>query len=254
MKLDIKNNVQIAKMRAAGKLAAQVLDMLTPHVQAGVSTEKLNQLAHDFIIKNGATPAPLNYHGFPKSICTSLNSVVCHGIPSETDILKDGDIINIDTTVILDGFHGDTSRMYTVGNVTPEAQALCDITHFALMESIKTVKSGSWLSEIAKTIQTIADEKGYGVVQDYVGHGLGEKFHEMPQVPHHYPSGLPDIRLRKGMTFTIEPMINIGGWECDPAEADGWTVHTADRSLSAQWEHTLLVTADGVEILTESCL
>ena len=177
---------------------------------------------------------------------------MCHGIPSETDILKDGDIINIDVTVILDGYHGDTSRMFTVGNVSPAAQALCDITHFALMESIKAVKSGAWLSDIPKIIQNIANEKGYGVVQDYVGHGLGQNFHEMPQVPHHFPNDLPDIRLRKGMTFTIEPMINLGTWKCDPAEADGWTVHTADRSLSAQWEHTLAVTSDGVEILTKS--
>ncbi|MDD9911867.1 MAG: type I methionyl aminopeptidase [Alphaproteobacteria bacterium] len=252
MKPKPKNSVELTKMRAAGQLAAQVLDFITPHVEVGTNTLKLNDLCHDFILKHNATPAPLNYKGFPKSICTSINDVVCHGIPSEKDILKDGDIVNIDVTVILDGYHGDTSRMYLVGNVSDEARKLVDDTYEAMMIGINTIKSGSYLSEVGKAIQEYSDKRCYGVVRDFCGHGLGKVFHESPPVLHYYPQiGCEDFRLRKGTTFTVEPMINLGTWEAETME-DGWTARTKDRKLSAQFEHTLAVTEDGVETFTES--
>ncbi|MFZ2620036.1 MAG: type I methionyl aminopeptidase [Alphaproteobacteria bacterium] len=248
-----KNAVQIEKMRAAGKLAAEVLDYITPFTTAGVNTLKLNDLCHEFIRDHGAIPAPLNYKGFPKSICTSINDVVCHGIPNPHDVLQDGDILNIDVTVILDGWYGDTSRMYLIGNVNPQATKLVDDTYEAMMRGIATIKSGGWVSDIGRAIQDFCTPRGYGIVRDYCGHGLGNVFHEAPMVLHYFPqTGTPDVRLRKGMTFTVEPMINLGTWECAPAEADGWTVRTADRKLSAQFEHTLVVTDDGCEILTAS--
>ena len=251
-KVKPKNSVEIEKMRAAGLLAAQTLDFITPHVKPGVSTEALDQLCHDFIVKHGAIPAPLNYRGFPKSICTSINDVICHGIPSPEVILQDGDIINIDVTVIVDGFHGDTSRMYFVGDVSAERQKLVATTYEAMMIGIQTVKSGSWLSDIGKAIQQFAESRGYSVVRDYCGHGIGRVFHDHPMVLH-YDAQEPslDMRLRKGMTFTVEPMINIGTYEGVTLE-DDWTVITADGKDSAQFEHTVLVTDTGFELLTAS--
>lgn len=251
-KIRAKNNVEIQKMRAAGKLAAEVLDHLTPQIRVGMTTEEINQICHDFIIANNATPAPLNYRGFPKSVCTSLNEVVCHGIPSEQDVLKDGDIINVDVTVIVDGFHGDHSRMYLVGNVTDEKRQLVEDTYEAMMLGIKTVKSGSFLSDIGKAIQTFAEGKGYSVVREYCGHGIGRIFHEEPMVLHYDPQDPNyDMRLKKGMTFTIEPMINLGVAGNHVLE-DDWTVITDDGKASAQFEHTIVVTETGCEILTQS--
>jgi methionyl aminopeptidase len=248
----LKNNVELKKMRAAGRLAAETLDFITPHVQPGTDTLTLNTLCHNYILEHGATPAPLGYRGYTKSICTSLNDVVCHGIPSQSDVLKDGDILNIDVTVILDGWHGDTSRMFLVGDVAPEARALIDTTYEAMMAGIHALGSGVYVSEAGRAIQTLADAKGYGVVKDYCGHGLGRLFHEPPMVVHYFPQpNVPDLRLRKGMTFTVEPMINTGSWECVALD-DGWTVKTRDGGLSAQFEHTLAITDGGVEILTES--
>ena len=247
-----KNNIEIKKMRSAGRLAAEVLDFMTGHVKEGVDTEKLDKLCHDFICDHNAVPAPLNYRGFPKSICTSINDVVCHGIPSTKDILKDGDILNIDITVILDSYHGDTSRMFLVADVSEKAKKLVNDTYDAMMKGIATIKSGSKLHQIGKTIQADAGAKGYGIVKDYCGHGLGKVFHEAPMVLHYYPqpSGT-DLKLRKGLTFTVEPMINLGTHKCETMD-DEWTVKTMDRKLSAQFEHSLVVTEDGVEILTES--
>lgn len=252
MKVKPKNNVELKKMRAAGKLGAEVLDYITDFVEVGVSTEKLNQLCHDFILEHNAIPAPLNYRGFPKSICTSINDVICHGIPSEKEILKDGDIINIDITVILDGFHGDTSRMFLVGNVSEQDKKLVQDTYDAMMAGINTIKSGSDLSEIGKTIQKFAEPKGYSVVRDYCGHGIGQVFHDEPMVLHYDPqNSMYNLKLRKGMTFTVEPMINLGAYEGNVME-DDWTVRTIDGKKSAQFEHTIAVTENGVEILTAS--
>lgn len=252
MKQKPKNNVQIEKMRAAGRLAAETLDYITPFVKEGVDTLKLNDLCHDFIIKNGAIPAPLNYRGFPKSVCTSKNDIVCHGIPSKDDVLKDGDILNIDVTVILDGFHGDTSRMFFIGNVSKEHQELVKNTYEAMMIGIETVKSGSNISDIGNAIENFIKPKGYGIVREYCGHGLGRVFHEDPMIVH-YATNNPSysMKLRKGHTFTVEPMINMGvaGTEL---QADDWTVLTQDRKFSAQFEHSIGVTDNGYEIFTES--
>ena len=251
-KVKPKNNIQIQKMHDAGLLAAQTLDFITPHVKPGVTTDALNTLCHDFITEHGAVPAPLNYRGFPKSVCTSVNEVICHGIPSPACVLKDGDIINIDVTVIVDGFHGDTSRMFFVGNVSPERQKLVDVTYEAMMRGIKQVKSGAKLSDIGRAIQEYAEGEGYSVVRDFCGHGIGEVFHEEPMVLHYDPQNPAlDMKLRKGMTFTIEPMINIGTYEGIMLE-DEWTVITADKKDSAQFEHTLVVTKDGYELTTKS--
>ncbi len=247
-----KNNVEIEKMRKAGLLAAQTLDFIAPHVKAGVTTEELNTLCHDFIVKHGAIPAPLNYKGFPKSICTSVNEVICHGIPTSKCTLKDGDIVNIDVTTIVNGFHGDTSRMFYVGNVSDERKKLVDVTYEAMMRGIKTVKSGSTLSDIGRAIQEYAENEGYSVVRDFCGHGIGRVFHEQPMVLHYDPKDPDfDMRLKKGMIFTIEPMINVGTYEGITLE-DDWTVITADGKDSAQFEHTLVVTEKGYEILTSS--
>lgn len=247
-----KNKVELQKMRDAGQLAARTLDMITPHVQPGVSTEKINQLCHDFIVKHNAVPAPLNYRGFPKSVCTSINEVVCHGIPNAKQTLKEGDIVNIDVTAILDGYHGDTSRMFWAGDVSDEARKLTQVTFDALWAGIKTVQSGSRLSAIGQAIQDVADVHKYGVVRDFCGHGLGKVFHEEPAVLHYaWHNPLQDVRLRKGVTFTIEPMINTGTWECEVLD-DDWTAVTKDGGLSAQFEHTLAVTDEGYEIFTES--
>jgi len=240
------------KMRAAGKLAAQTLDYITEFVKEGVSTEHLNQLCHNFIIENGAIPAPLNYNGFPKSICTSINDVICHGIPSTKEKLRKGDIVNIDVTVILDGFYGDTSRMYTVGKINHDAQKLIDTTYFALMESIKICKPGESLAQIGRVIEDIADEAGLSVVRDFCGHGIGLNFHEEPNILHYYNSRLDSIILKPGMIFTIEPMLNIGTHKMVISSKDGWTARTQDKKLSAQFEHTIGITNSGVEIFTIS--
>ncbi len=238
------------KMRKAGELAAFVLDFITPHVQVGVATEELDRLCHDEITKHGAIPAPLNYKGFPKSICTSINHVVCHGIPSSKKV-KDGDIVNIDVTVILDGWHGDTSRMFYVGNPAIKAKRLCQVTYDAMMLGIEQVKPGATTGDIGYAIQTYAEKQGYSVVRDYCGHGLGRVFHAEPSILHYGKKG-QGVTLEEGMFFTIEPMVNIGGYKTILSNFDGWTVTTRDKSLSAQFEHSLAVTRDGFEIFTQS--
>jgi methionyl aminopeptidase len=238
------------KMRKAGKLAAEVLDYITDFVKPNVTTNYLNQLCHDMIIKNGAIPAPLNYKGYPKSICTSINHVICHGIPSD-DKLKDGDIVNIDVTVIVDGYHGDTSRMYYVGPPSIKAKRLVDVTYEAFILGIAQVKPGATLGDIGHAIQTCAEGNNYSVVRDYCGHGIGKVFHDQPSVLHYGEKG-KGLVLKEGMFFTIEPMINIGRYETKLSHHDNWTVTTKDRSLSAQFEHTLGVTRDGYEIFTLS--
>ena len=251
MPVTVKTPQEVDKMRTAGRLAAQVLDMIGPRVEAGVTTDQLNTICHDFIVNTQqAIPAPLNYRGFPKSICTSLNHVICHGIPSDKK-LKDGDILNIDITVIKDGFHGDTSRMFWVGEPSIRARRVCQISHECLHKGIHLVKPGARLGDIGHTIQRHAEGNGFSVVREYCGHGIGRGFHEDPQVLHYGKPGTGFV-LQAGMTFTIEPMINVGKKETRLLP-DGWTVITKDRSLSAQWEHTILVTEDGHEILTRPC-
>lgn len=238
-------------MRRAGKLAAETLDMITPHVVPGVTTEELDRLCHLYITKNGAIPAPLNYKGFPKSICTSIDKVVCHGIPTTKKQLVEGEIINIDVTVILNGWYGDTSRTYLVGNaIKPAARRLVDVTYDCLMRGIEVVKPGATLGDVGHAIQTLAEGKGYSVVRDFCGHGLGREFHSAPSVVHFGRPG-KGVRLEPGMFFTIEPMINEGTWHVK-IKSDGWTAVTADGRLSAQFEHSIGVTEDGFEIFTLS--
>lgn len=244
----IKTAEEIEKMRVAGRLAAQVLEMITPYVKAGISTNELDRICHDFIVnEQHAIPAPLNYKGYPKSICTSVNHVICHGIPNDKK-LKDGDIINIDITVIKDGYHGDTSKMFEIGSVSVQAARLIRIARECLIKGIAMVKPGNTLGDIGATIQQHAEHERLSVVREYCGHGIGNVFHEEPQVLHY---GLPHtgLTLEPGMTFTIEPMINAGK-RFTKLMPDQWTVITKDRSLSAQWEHTILVTQTGVEVLT----
>jgi len=248
MAVSIKTAEEIEKMRVAGRLAAEVLTMITPHVKAGITTDELNTICHDYIVnEQKAIPAPLNYHGFPKSICTSVNHVICHGIPGEKK-LKDGDIINIDITVIKDGYHGDTSKMFHVGNTSILAQRLSRIARESMLIGIKMVKPGIRLGDIGHAIQRHAENENFSVVREYCGHGIGQVFHEDPQVLHYGTPGT-GLELQAGMTFTIEPMINAGKRHVRQLP-DNWTVVTKDRSLSAQWEHTILVTDDGFEILT----
>ena len=245
----IKTEEQIKRMRKAGKQAASVLEMIEPYVKAGTSTDKLNQICHDYIVNQlKAIPAPLNYKGFPKSICTSVNHVVCHGIPSTKKVLKHGDIINIDITVIQDGMHGDTSKMFAIGKINPRARTLIALTQKSLYNAIKLVKPGTSLGDIGHAIQSLAEKNRFSVVREYCGHGIGENFHEEPNILHY---GKPDtgMKLKAGMCFTIEPMINIGKADTRLLN-DNWTVVTKDHSLSAQWEHTLLVTSTGCEVLT----
>ena len=237
-------------MRVAGRLAASVLDMVEPHVKAGISTDELNTICHDYIVETlNAIPAPLNYRGFPKSICTSVNNVVCHGIPGSRT-LKNGDIINIDITVIKDEFHGDTSRMFQVGKTSIKANRLCRVCYECMMTGIELVKPGLKLGDLGFAIQRHAEKNGYSVVRDYCGHGIGRNFHEEPQILHYGKPGT-GMEIVPGMTFTIEPMLNIGHKETR-TQADNWTVVTNDGSLSAQWEHTILVTETSYEILTLS--
>ena len=251
MAINIKKADEIAKMRVAGQLAGEVLEMIGPYVQVGVSTDELNTLCHDYIVNvQKAIPAPLNYNGFPKSICTSINHVVCHGIPGKKT-LKDGDIINIDVTVIKDHYHGDTSKMFMVGTPSIKASHVVKVAHDCLFIGIEKVKPGIHLGDIGYAIQQYAEKNRCSVVRDYCGHGIGRIFHEEPQVLHY---GVPGtgVQLRAGMTFTIEPMVNVGKHHTRLLP-DQWTVVTKDHSLSAQWEHTLLVTENGVEILTLRC-
>jgi methionyl aminopeptidase len=236
-------------MRRAGRLAAETLDFITPRVQAKVTTGRLDKICHDFIVDRGAIPAPLGYRGFPKSICTSINHVVCHGIPGDKT-LTDGDIINIDVTVIVDGWHGDTSRMFCIGKTGVKARRLVDITHEAMWRGIKVVRPGTTLGDIGHAIQSFAESERCTVVRDFCGHGLGQIFHDAPNIMHFGRPG-EGLALREGMFFTIEPMINSGRFEVKIL-ADGWTAVTKDRSLSAQFEHSLGVTADGYEVFTES--
>jgi methionine aminopeptidase type I len=244
----LKGAAEQAAMRVAGRLAADVLDMIGPHVVPGVTTDELNQRCHEYIVGvQQAVPAPLGYRGFPKSICTSINHVVCHGIPGDKK-LKAGDIVNLDITVIKDGFHGDTSRMFHVGKPLPHAQRLCDLTYEAMWLGIRQVRPGARLGDIGATIQKFVESNHYSVVREYCGHGIGRGFHEDPQVLHYGTPGT-GLMLEAGMTFTIEPMVNAGRREVRLLP-DGWTVITRDHSLSAQWEHTVLVTGDGFEVLT----
>ncbi|MBU2886970.1 type I methionyl aminopeptidase [Gilvimarinus agarilyticus] len=249
MTVSIKTPEDIAKMRIAGRMAAEVLEMIGPYVQPGVSTAELDKLCHDYIVdEQKAIPACLGYRGFPKSVCTSVNHVICHGIPSEKKILKNGDIINIDVTVIFEGYHGDTSKMYFVGDVAPHAQRLVEVTQECLYKGIELVKPGCRLGDIGEVIQKHAAKNYYSVVREYCGHGIGTVFHEEPQILHYGKAGT-GLELKEGMTFTIEPMINAGK-AGTKLKRDGWTVETKDGRLSAQWEHTMAVTADGVEVLT----
>ncbi|MEN1728719.1 MAG: type I methionyl aminopeptidase [Pseudomonadota bacterium] len=246
--IQLKSAEDIEAMRVAGHQAASVLKMIRPHVQPGVTTGELDRICHEFIVNElDAIPAPLNYRGFPKSICTSVNHVVCHGIPGDKK-LKAGDIVNIDVTVIKGGWHGDTSKMFFVGEPSVKARRICDVAHQALMIGIDLVKPGATLGDIGHAIQTYAEGQRCSVVREYCGHGIGRVFHEAPQVLHYGRPG-EGVVLEPGMTFTIEPMVNLGkaGTRLLP---DEWTVITRDRSLSAQWEHTMAVTEDGVDVLT----
>jgi len=248
MSIIIKTESEIEKMRIAGRLAADVLEMIEPYVVPGVTTEELNQICHNFIVDvQKAIPAPLNYHGFPKSICTSINHTVCHGIPNEKK-LKSGDIINIDITVIKDDYHGDTSKMFCVGDVSQHAKRLIKVTRESMFLGIEKVRPGATLGDIGQAIQKHAESNRYSVVREFCGHGIGKSFHEEPQVLHYGKAG-EGVTLETGMILTIEPMLNLGKRHIKVL-ADGWTAVTKDRSLSAQWEHTVLVTETGYEILT----
>jgi methionyl aminopeptidase len=249
MAVTVKTPEEQQKMRVAGRLAAEVLDIIAPHVQPGVTTDELDRLCHDHIVKvQHAVPANVGYNGFPKTICSSVNHVVCHGIPNDKK-LKGGDIINIDVTVIKDGFHGDTSKMYFVGEPSVLARRLVQVTHDAMLLGIESVKPGTRLGDIGFAIQQFAESHGFSVVREYCGHGIGRVYHEDPQVLHYGTPGI-GMELKPGMTFTIEPMINAGKRHVKMLP-DGWTVVTKDHSLSAQWEHTVLVTDSGHEVLTQ---
>lgn len=248
MAILIKTAQEIEKMRVAGRLAAEVLEMIEPHVKAGVTTDELNTICHDYMVnEQDVVPAPLDYHGFPKSICTSVNHVICHGIPTDKK-LKDGDIINIDITVIKDGYHGDTSKMFFIGKPGVMAERLVRVSQECLYKAIKLVKPGVQLGTLGSVIQKHAESFKYSIVREYCGHGIGVGFHEEPQVLHYGKQGTGET-LKPGMCLTIEPMVNSGKRHSKVLK-DKWTVVTKDRSLSSQWEHTLLVTEDGVEILT----
>jgi methionyl aminopeptidase len=255
MAVQLKSPEEVAKMRVAGRLAAEVLDFITPHVAAGITTDALDALCHDYMIEvQSTTPAPLNYappgyQPYPKSICTSVNQVVCHGVPGPKR-LKTGDIVNIDITVIKDGYHGDTSRMFYVGEPSIQARRLCEITYQCMWLGIQSVRPDAYLGDIGHAIQSHAERQGFSVVREFCGHGIGGRFHEEPQVLH-YGRPQTGLRLQPGMIFTVEPMINAGKAGIRQL-ADGWTIVTKDHSLSAQWEHTVLVTEEGFEVLTVS--
>lgn len=255
MTIHIKNPQEIEKMRVAGKLASEVLDFITPFVKSGITTDEIDKLCHDYMVNVQHTiPAPLNYAPdghtpYPKSICTSINHQICHGVPGPK-VLKEGDIVNIDVTVIKDGFHGDTSRMFHVGETSIQAKRLCKLTYEAMWLGIEIVKPGAKLGDIGFVIQDFAEKNGFSVVREFCGHGIGKRFHEEPQVLHYGKPGT-GLTLEAGMIFTIEPMINAGKRDIKQMP-DGWTIVTKDRSLSAQWEHTILVTHNGYEVLTVS--
>ncbi|GFM58920.1 methionine aminopeptidase [Pseudomonas cichorii] len=247
--ITLKTEQDLVQLRIAGRMAAEVLAMIAPHVKAGVSTEALDDICNEYIVKElKVIPANVGYHGFTKTTCISPNAVVCHGIPSPNDILKDGDIVNIDVAVIKDGWYGDTSRMYLVGDVSPLAKRLVETTYEATRAGIHAVRPGATLGDIGHAIQTVAHREGFSVVREYCGHGIGRTYHEEPQVLHYGTAG-KGLKLKPGMVFTIEPMINAGRPETK-ALADGWTVLTRDLSLSAQWEHMVAVTQTGFELLT----
>ncbi len=249
MTVTLKTPEEIQKMRIAGRAAAEVLEFIEPHVIPGVTTGEIDRLCHEYITgKLAAIPAPLNYKGFPKSVCTSVNQVVCHGIPSDKKILKSGDIINVDITVIVDEYHGDTSKMFFVGKAASHAERLVRVTQECLYKGIEIVKPGATLGDIGHVIQKHAEGNYYSIVREYCGHGIGKVFHEEPQVVHYGTPGKGMV-IKEGMTFTIEPMVNAGK-AATKLKGDGWTVETKDGRLSAQWEHTLAVTATGVEVLT----
>ena len=248
MGIILKSKEEIEQMRVAGQLAGEVLHMIAPHVQAGVRTDELNAICHQYITETqDAIPAPLNYRGFPKSICTSVNHVICHGIPGDR-LLKDGDIVNIDITVIKDGWHGDTSKMFLVGKPTIKGKRICDIAYRSMVTGVEMVRPGVRLGDIGSAIQKYAESHGCSIVREYCGHGIGRGFHEDPQVLHYGRPGTGE-ELVPGMVFTIEPMVNLGRRD-SKLLPDGWTVVTRDRSLSAQWEHTIAVTDDGFDVLT----
>ena len=247
--IEIHDSQDCVAMRRAGLLAAEVLDFITPHVQVGTTTDQLDTLCHDYIVNHGATPAPLNYRGFPKSICTSINHVVCHGIPGKKKLAA-GDILNIDVTVIVDGWHGDSSRMFCIGKVPRKAARLVEVTYEAMMLGISKVRPGATLGDIGHAIQSFAEEQRCSVVRDFCGHGIGKIFHDAPSILH-YGKPSTGTKLQEGMFFTIEPMINLGRFEVKIL-SDGWTAVTKDRSLSAQFEHTIRVTGNGYEIFTSS--
>ncbi|MCA4798450.1 type I methionyl aminopeptidase [Acinetobacter towneri] len=249
LKVSIKSEQDIERLRISGRLAAQVLQMIGEHVKPGVTTEYLDDLCHDYIVNTlKVIPANVGYHGYTKTTCISPNEVVCHGIPSSKTILKDGDIINIDVAVIKDGFYGDTSRMYYVGQVKPEAKKLVDTTYEAMRAGIRAVKPGATLGDIGYAIQSVAHREGYSIVREYCGHGIGQVYHEQPSVLHYGQPG-QGLVLKKGMVFTIEPMVNAGKARVKELK-DGWTVVTTDKSLSAQWEHMVAVTDTGFEVLS----
>ena len=249
MGIILKSKDEIEQMRVAGQLAGEVLRMIRPHVQPGVKTIELDEICHEYItVHQNAIPAPLNYRGFPRSICTSVNHVICHGIPDQKR-LKDGDIVNIDITVIKDGWHGDTSKMFSVGKPTIKGDRVSDIAYRSMMTGIEMVRPGVRLGDIGHAIQRFAEARSCSVVREYCGHGIGKGFHEDPQVLHYGRAGTGVI-LTPGLVFTIEPMINLGRRETILSKTDGWTVKTRDRSLSAQWEHTIAVTGDGYDVLT----
>jgi methionyl aminopeptidase len=249
MSISLKSKKDIEKMKIAGRKAASVLEMLDDHVKPGVTTNQLDEIAYKFITEElKCIPANINYNGYPKTLCTSVNQVVCHGIPSDDRVLKDGDIINIDVTVIEDGWHGDTSKMYLVGKVADHAKRLVEVTQECMYAGIKKVRPGAHLGDVGAAIQEHAETNHYSVVRDYCGHGIGQVYHEEPQVLH-YGQRHEGLELKEGMCFTIEPMINLGGYQTRLLN-DGWTVVTKDGRLSAQWEHTIAVTSSGYEILT----
>ena len=255
MNVSLKTPEDIEKMRVAGRLASEVLDFITSHVKSGVTTGKIDELCHDYMVNvQGTIPAPLNYappghRPYPKSVCTSVNHQVCHGIPGDK-LLKHGDVINVDVTVIKDGYHGDTSRMFYIGEPSIQAKRLCESTYESMWRGIGKVKPGATLGDIGHAIQSFAEGQGFSIVREFCGHGIGKKFHEDPQILHYGKAG-SGMTLKAGMIFTVEPMINAGKKDIRML-GDGWTVVTADHSLSAQWEHTVLVTEDGFEVLTQS--
>jgi methionyl aminopeptidase len=250
MAIDIKSPKELEMMREAGRMAAETLVLVGERLRAGMTTEEINTFVHEDTLRRNALPAPLNYRGFPKSVCTSINEVVCHGIPGKRP-LRDGDIINVDITTKYNGFHGDTSATFYIGTPSADARKVVECSRKALEIGISVVKEGTRLNEIGRAIQEYVEAQGCSVVRDFVGHGIGRRFHEEPQVKHYFSNSMEDrIRLKPGMIFTIEPMVNLGGWEVVIDPHDKWTVTTVDGSLSAQFEHTILVTKTGAEVLT----